>query len=87
MSHLKLRLIALAFLLLSIVALKQTNAAGPAGPGGGGGTAACPRKPFSGVCIQVITYAINPATGQCCVYPNPCVVPDGWQTSYSGCPQ
>jgi hypothetical protein len=83
MSSLKLRLIALAFILLSFVALKQTNAS----PGGGIGTSNCPRKPFSGACIQVITYAINPVTGQCCVYPNPCVVPDGWQTSYSGCPQ
>jgi hypothetical protein len=82
MSNLKLRLVALAFLLLSFVALKQTNAAGP---GGGIGTSNCPRKPFSGACIQVITYATNPATGQCCVYPNPCVVPDGWQISYTGC--
>lgn len=81
MNHLKLRLAALAFLLLSFLALNQSNAAGP-----GGGTANCPRKPFSGACIQVITFAINPVTGECCVYPNPCVVPDGWKTSYSGCP-
>ena len=84
MTHLKLRLAALAFLLLSFLALNQSNAAGPIG---GGGTADCPRKSYSGACIQVITYAINPLTGKCCVYPNPCVVPDGWQTSYSGCPQ
>ena len=84
MTNVKFRFAALAFLLLSFLALNRSNAAGPIG---GGGTAACPRKPYSGACIQVITYAINPETGQCCVYPNPCVVPDGWKTSYSGCPQ
>lgn len=81
MTNLKLRFAALAFVLLSFLALNQSNAAGP------GGTSACPRKQYSGACIQVITYAINPETGQCCVYPNPCVVPDGWKTSYTGCPQ
>lgn len=76
MSHLKLRLAALAFVLLSFLALERSNAA----------DRSCPQKPYSGACIQVITFAINPETGQCCVYPNPCVVPDGWKTSYSGCP-
>jgi hypothetical protein len=45
-----------------------------------------PTKHYTGTCIQVITYAINPVTGTYCVYANPCVVPDGWQTSTSGCP-
>lgn len=75
MFNLKTRLIGLAFILLSFLALDSTSAA------------SCPRKPFSGVCIQIITFATNPHTGECCVYPNPCVVPDGWETSYSGCPQ
>ncbi|HEX9942416.1 MAG TPA: hypothetical protein VGG03_10395 [Thermoanaerobaculia bacterium] len=82
MSQLKFRLIALAFVLISVLAAGRTNAARP----GGGGTTECPQKSFSGVCIQVITYARNPETGTCCVYPNPCVVPDGWATSYEGCP-
>ena len=79
MSTFKLRLVALAFLVLSVLALEKTNA-GPRP------SSDCPRKPFSGICIQVITYARNPETGACCVYPNPCVVPDGWQTSFEGCP-
>jgi hypothetical protein len=45
----------------------------------------CPRRSFSGSCIQVIVWAANPQTGECCVYPNPCVVPEGWEISYTGC--
>jgi hypothetical protein len=30
------------------------------------------------VCIQVITPARNPLTGECRVFPTPCDVPDGW---------
>lgn len=45
-----------------------------------------PPRPFSGGCIQVITYATDPVTGQCCVYPNPCSAPAGWTLSYEGCP-
>ena len=44
-----------------------------------------PPKQYSGACIQVITYATDPATGQCCEYPTPCSAPDGWTLSYSGC--
>lgn len=33
-------------------------------------------------CIQVIVWAINPATGECRQFPNPCVVPAGWQKYY-----
>ena len=40
----------------------------------------CPTQNYSGPCIQVITWAKNPDTGTCCQYPNPCVVPAGWQT-------
>jgi hypothetical protein len=73
----KLRLFGVAFILLSLFAL------------GGKADAAkeCPTKRYNGACIQVITYATNPETGTCCVYPNPCVVPDGWTTSQTGCPQ
>ena len=73
----KLRLFGVAFILVSLFAL------------GGQADAAkeCPTKRYTGACIQVITYAINPETGTCCVYPNPCVVPDGWATSQTGCPQ
>lgn len=51
------------------------------------GASSCPLQSFTGTCIQVITYATNPETGECCVYPNPCVVPQGWSTSYNGCLQ
>jgi hypothetical protein len=71
----KFRLLGIAFILVSLFALGKADAAKD-----------CPTKHFNGVCTQVITYARNPETGTCCVYPNPCVVPDGWQTSYSGCP-
>jgi hypothetical protein len=71
----KLRLLGLAFILASLFTFGKAEAAKD-----------CPTKRFNGTCIQVITYAINPDTGTCCVYPNPCVVPDGWQTSNSGCP-
>lgn len=30
------------------------------------------------ICVQVITPAINPDTGECIEYPTPCDVPDGW---------
>ena len=30
------------------------------------------------VCIQVITEACNPATGECREFGTPCDVPDGW---------
>lgn len=72
----KFRLFGVAFILVSLFAL------------GGKADAAkeCPTKHFSGICTQVITYATNPDTGTCCVYPNPCVVPDGWATSQTGCP-
>lgn len=73
MSRFVFRLTALAFVLFSILSLPGTSSAD------------CPRKRYTGSCIQVITYATNPNTGECCVYPNPCVVPDGWQKNYSGC--
>ncbi|MED5465824.1 MAG: EGF domain-containing protein [Myxococcota bacterium] len=38
----------------------------------------CPApKDFSGVCTQNVVWAMNPVTGTCCTYPNPCVVPEG----------
>lgn len=30
------------------------------------------------VCIQVITFAENPETGECIAFPTPCDVPQGW---------
>ena len=73
----KLRLFGVAFILVSLFALS----------GKADAAKECPTKRYTGACIQVITYAINPETGTCCVYPNPCVVPDGWATSQTGCPQ
>jgi hypothetical protein len=36
----------------------------------------------AGNCIDVVVWAINPATGECRQFPNPCVVPAGWQKFY-----
>lgn len=69
MTALKLRLVGIAFILLSLVGLHARNAQAND----------CPRRHFNGVCIQVITFARHPGTGQCCTYPNPCVVPPGFQ--------
>lgn len=79
MSNLKYRLIGGAFIAMSFLALAKADAGKPGG-GGGGGNPNCPQVPYDGVCIQVITWAKNPVTGECCQYPNPCVVPPGWQT-------
>jgi hypothetical protein len=72
-STLKLRLIGFALIALSFLALDR----------GAASASNCPRKSFTGSCIQVIVSARNPDTGECCVYPNPCVVPDGWHIYYS----
>jgi hypothetical protein len=78
MKRMKFRLIGAAFALTSAFALGTADADKPGG--GGGGNPNCPQQPYNGVCIQVITWAKNPVTGECCQYPNPCVVPAGWQT-------
>ena len=36
----------------------------------------------STTCIQVITYAKNPDTGEWQTFPTPCDVPEGWETTY-----
>ena len=43
----------------------------------------CP-KPQSSTdpCIQVVVWAQDPATGQCCMYGNPCAAPAGWTIYY-----
>ena len=64
-----------ALFLCSLAFTIQPAEAGPCPP---------PRN-YSGGCIQVITYATNPATGECCVYPDPCSAPNGWTLNYSGC--
>jgi len=33
-------------------------------------------------CIDVIVWAINPATGECREFPTPCSVPQGWVKYY-----
>jgi len=38
-----------------------------------------------GVCIQVISYAENPGTGECQQFSTPCDIPDGWEKKDS-CP-
>ena len=37
------------------------------------------RSSGSEVCIQVITFAVNPKNGDIMQFPNPCDVPDGWE--------
>ncbi len=37
-------------------------------------------------CTQVITYGVDPDTGECEEFPTPCDVPDRWETSSDGCP-
>ena len=47
---------------------------------------ACPKardQEVVGACVQVLTYAKNPATGECCVYATPCDVPKRWEISGS----
>ena len=43
---------------------------------------ACPSaEPSSDAfCASVVTYGKNPDGGECCQYPSPCHVPDGWET-------
>lgn len=36
--------------------------------------------PADQACIQVVVYAKNPGTGECCLYANPCVAPSNWPT-------
>ncbi|MRG95905.1 hypothetical protein [Polyangium spumosum] len=52
--------------------------------GGRGCPNALARTPeVVGACVQAITYARNPATGECCVYATPCEVPHRWNASFS----
>lgn len=48
--------------------------------------AAGPTAQPANACIEVITYAYNPATNECREFPNPCSVPRGWIKNYPGCP-
>lgn len=38
---------------------------------------------IAAACVQAITYAKNPRTGECCVYATPCEVPKEWEGSFS----
>jgi len=40
------------------------------------------RSLSAGDCIDVVVWAINPATGECRQFPNPCSVPAGWKVYY-----
>ncbi|MDC3959290.1 hypothetical protein [Polyangium jinanense] len=47
---------------------------------------ACPKARVGdvvGTCVQALTYAKNPETGECCVYATPCDVPKTWDASFS----
>jgi eight-cysteine-cluster-containing protein len=55
--------------------------------GGPDPESACPAPRVSEeACVQVIAYAVNPASDQCCEYPTPCAAPEGWTIQYEGCP-
>lgn len=50
----------------------------------------CPAPlPYEGMCAQVMTWAKNPQSGQCCEYATPCETPTGWVTyrSLEACAQ
>jgi hypothetical protein len=68
----KLRILGLAFVLLSVIGLTGAADAQSAAQ-------VCPQRNFQGACIQVITFARIPGQDYCCVYPNPCVVPPGFE--------
>lgn len=75
----KLRVLGLAFILLSAIGLTTASAQPPA--------SVCPQRNFQGGCIQVITFARIPGQIRCCQYPNPCVVPPGFEiVSAEECP-
>ena len=76
MSVLKLRLIGIAFIVLSLAGLQRSNAQGNSDD-------ACPQRVSKEICIQVITFARNPGNGRCCVFPNPCSVPAGFETFFT----
>jgi hypothetical protein len=66
----KIRILGLAFILLSLVGLTTASAQPPAD--------VCPQRNFQGLCAQVITFARIPGQIRCCAYANPCVVPPGF---------
>ena len=76
MSTLRLRLLGLAFLLLSLFAIDSVRAQGNSENG-------CPQSTSNEICIQVIAYGKNPGNGRCCVFPNPCSVPGGWEVFFT----
>lgn len=73
---LKLRLLALALILMSFAGLGPARAQGNS-------ENACPRRQSNEICIQVIAYGRNPGNGRCCVFPNPCSVPPGWEVFFT----
>lgn len=42
------------------------------------GQCGCPRRYYTGSCIQVVRYGKDPITGTCCEYGTPCDIPTGW---------
>ena len=71
-TQLKLRLLGFALIVLSFLAVDRTASASN-----------CPRKSYTGICSFGFVSARNPQTGECCLYPTPCMVPDGWQVYYN----
>jgi hypothetical protein len=47
------------------------------------GQCGCPKKNFTGNCIQPLAFGKDPVTGTCCQYSQPCDVPDGWPWFYT----
>lgn len=74
MSTFKLRISAIAFILLCLVGLQGLGAQGNSANG-------CPAgvgNPNE-ICIQVIAFGRNPGNGRCCVFATPCAVPPGFE--------
>lgn len=71
----KLRLLGLAFILMSFVSLNGAQAQGNSAHG-------CPNRVSNEPCIQVIVFAQNPGNGRCCQFANPCSVPPGFGETF-----
>jgi hypothetical protein len=66
----RFRILGLAFILLSVVALDRASA-----------ERRCPPPKKDEPCPRVFAFARNPGNSTfCCFYSSPCVAPEGWET-------
>lgn len=68
----KLLMLSAAFALTAVASVSASSNTCP------------PPRQYSGACVQVIVWAKNPQTGECCgYYPTPCSAPAGWEQFYN----